>query len=52
LDILETSLIGLAQVQRGQRRRQDAQQLAEDAAATTNTVFELQEEAKALRDAE
>lgn len=50
LGILETSLIGLAQVQRGQRRRQDAQQLAEDAAATTNIVFELQEEAKALRD--
>jgi len=52
LDILETSLVGLAQVRRGQRKPQDAQRLAEDAAATTAVVFELQEEAKALRDAE
>jgi hypothetical protein len=50
-NLLTESLAGLAEVLRGRRNSQDAQRLATVAAATTESVFQLQEEAKALRDA-
>jgi len=50
VNILTTSLAGLAQARRDQRLAGNASKLGQDAASTTSPMFDIQEEAKALRD--
>lgn len=51
IDILTTSLTGLAQARRDRRQAGKSERLAREAAATVDTMYKIQEEAKALRDA-
>jgi hypothetical protein len=47
---LDTSLTGLAESRRGQRSAAEGERLAQKAVATLQPMYEIQEEAKALRD--
>lgn len=48
--ILLTSLIGLAESRRGQRSHAEGERLARQAVATVEPMYEIQEEAKIIRD--
>lgn len=50
IDILTISLTGLAQAGRDRRQAGKSERLAQEAAATVDAMYKIQEEAKALRD--